>query len=130
MKNYRVWEANRKIWLYPENWIEPELRDDKTTVFQELESELQQSDLDNAAAEQALMHYLREAHEVGHLEIAGTYEDDDGTCTCSAARSTRRASITTGARSGDNAAWTPWEQVDLDIEGDHLIPVVWNSSSC
>jgi Bacteriophage tail sheath protein len=25
-KNYRVWEANRKIFLYPENWIEPELQ--------------------------------------------------------------------------------------------------------
>ena len=25
-KRYRVWEANRKIFLYPENWIEPELR--------------------------------------------------------------------------------------------------------
>lgn len=22
---YRVWEANRKVFLYPENWIEPEL---------------------------------------------------------------------------------------------------------
>ena len=25
-KNYRVWDANRKTFLYPENWIEPELR--------------------------------------------------------------------------------------------------------
>ena len=25
-KNHRVWDANRKIFLYPENWIEPELR--------------------------------------------------------------------------------------------------------
>jgi SpoVK/Ycf46/Vps4 family AAA+-type ATPase len=25
-KNYRVWDANRRIFLYPENWIEPELR--------------------------------------------------------------------------------------------------------
>ena len=33
MKNFRVWEANRKIWLYPENWIEPELRDDKSPFF-------------------------------------------------------------------------------------------------
>ena len=26
LKKYRVWDANRKIFLYPENWIEPELR--------------------------------------------------------------------------------------------------------
>jgi SpoVK/Ycf46/Vps4 family AAA+-type ATPase len=25
-KRYRVWDANRKIFLYPENWVEPELR--------------------------------------------------------------------------------------------------------
>lgn len=25
MKNYRIWEANRKVFLYPENWIEAEL---------------------------------------------------------------------------------------------------------
>jgi SpoVK/Ycf46/Vps4 family AAA+-type ATPase len=25
-RRYRVWEANRKIFLYPENWIEPDLR--------------------------------------------------------------------------------------------------------
>jgi ATP-dependent 26S proteasome regulatory subunit len=25
-KKYRVWEANRKVFVYPENWIEPDLR--------------------------------------------------------------------------------------------------------
>jgi SpoVK/Ycf46/Vps4 family AAA+-type ATPase len=25
-KRYRLWDANRKIFLYPENWVEPELR--------------------------------------------------------------------------------------------------------
>ena len=26
LKKYRIWDANRKIFLYPENWVEPELR--------------------------------------------------------------------------------------------------------
>jgi len=26
LKNYRVWDANRKIFVYPENWIEPDER--------------------------------------------------------------------------------------------------------
>lgn len=26
MENYLVWEANRKVFLYPENWLEPELQ--------------------------------------------------------------------------------------------------------
>ena len=37
MKNYRMWEANRKVFLYPENWIQPELRDEKSPFFKELE---------------------------------------------------------------------------------------------
>ena len=51
MKNYRVWEANRKVFLYPENWIEPELRDDKTPFFKELETELLQNDVTMETAE-------------------------------------------------------------------------------
>jgi len=30
MKNYRVWEANRTVFLYPEDWLEPEVRDDRS----------------------------------------------------------------------------------------------------
>jgi hypothetical protein len=29
LRRYRIWEANRKDFLYPENSIEPELRDEK-----------------------------------------------------------------------------------------------------
>jgi hypothetical protein len=32
MHNYRVWEANRKVFLFPENWLLPELRDDRTAI--------------------------------------------------------------------------------------------------
>ena len=27
MKRYRIWDADRRIFLYPENWLEPEPRD-------------------------------------------------------------------------------------------------------
>jgi hypothetical protein len=30
MRQYRRWEANRKVFLDPENYLEPEPRDDKT----------------------------------------------------------------------------------------------------
>lgn len=40
MKNYRVWEANRKAFVYPENWIEPDLHHDNSAYFKELEKKL------------------------------------------------------------------------------------------
>ena len=32
LRRYRIWEANRKDFLYPENSLEPELRDDKASA--------------------------------------------------------------------------------------------------
>src|SRR5207244_721649 len=42
MKRYRTWEANRKVFLWPENWLEPELRDDQSPFFKEAMSQLLQ----------------------------------------------------------------------------------------
>jgi SpoVK/Ycf46/Vps4 family AAA+-type ATPase len=39
---YRVWEANRKVFLYPENWIEPEPRS-PVAAFGKLAAELDRS---------------------------------------------------------------------------------------
>jgi hypothetical protein len=126
MKNFRVWEANREIWLYPENWLEPDLRDDKSPFFKELENELQQSDLDNAAAEQALLHYLEKLDEVARLQIAGVYEEEDKTLHVFGRTFHTPHVYYYRRRQAPTQVWTPWEKVDADIEGDHLIPVVWN----
>src|SRR5262245_41994454 len=127
MKNFRVWEANRKIWLYPENWIEPELRDDKTPFFKELENELLQTDLDDASAEQAFMRYLEKLDVVVRLEIVGVYEDDEDKTMHVFGRTWHTPRLYYyRRRSGKTKTWTPWEKVELDIEGDHLIPVMWN----
>ncbi len=72
-KNYRVWEANRKVFLYPENWIEPELRDDKSPLFRTLEDELLQQKISLDSAEGAYNAYLKGFSEVGQLIITGVY---------------------------------------------------------
>jgi len=77
MKNYRVWEANRKVFLYPENYIEPELRDTKTPFFQQLEEELQQGDVNKDTVAAAYNRYLDKFAEVSNLTIVGSYLDTD-----------------------------------------------------
>ncbi|UCE05529.1 MAG: hypothetical protein JSW07_18265, partial [bacterium] len=73
MKNYRVWEANRKIFLYPENWIEPELRRNKTPFFIDLENDLQQNEMTIKTADKALKNYLERIIEISQLEISGLF---------------------------------------------------------
>ncbi len=127
MKNFRVWEANRRVWLYPETWIEPQLRDDKTPFFEDLESELMQSDLDDVAAEQALRRYLERLDEVARLEIVGVYEDGEDKSLYVFGRTFNTPrTYYFRSRKGVAKAWLPWRKIELDIEGDHLIPVIWN----
>jgi SpoVK/Ycf46/Vps4 family AAA+-type ATPase len=41
-KRYRIWEASRKVFVYPENWLEPELRS-PLAAFRALAAELDRS---------------------------------------------------------------------------------------
>jgi len=74
-EHYRVWEANRKIFLYPENYIEPALRDDKTPLFKDLEDTLLQQEIGDSAVHDAYGKYLTGFDEVARLKIAGVYYD-------------------------------------------------------
>jgi hypothetical protein len=125
-KNYRVWEANRKVFLWPENWIYPDLRDDKSPFFKEMEDELYQSDIDNNSAERALMSYLKKLDEVAHLEVSGMYEDTEQRILHVVARTRSTPHKYFYRRWMNRQYWTAWEPVEADIEGDHLIPVVHN----
>jgi hypothetical protein len=134
MKNYRVWEANRKVFLYPENWIEPELRDDKSPFFKALESELMQSDLTKETAEEAFHAYLEKLDQVARLEIVGMHHQVEKDLTGQTSVDILHVFGRTHAiphvyycrQLVDGKEWTAWERIDLDIEGDHLIPVMWN----
>jgi hypothetical protein len=127
MRSYRVWEANRKVFLYPENWIEPELRDDKTPFFKELEHELLEGELTLHAGEQAYRRYLAKLTEVANLEVRGLYhhgaadlEDADVVHVFARTRDASRRYF--HRRRVDRWRWTPWEPMGVDIDAEHLIP--------
>jgi hypothetical protein len=123
MKEFRVWEANRKIFLFPENWIEPELRDDKSEFYVEFENNLNQNVLEPQNIERAVIQYLHRLSEVANLDICATYYQFDhrdpvvhvvGRTPSEPHKYYYRQWV--GER-----RWTPWEGIDLDIEGDHLL---------
>lgn len=142
MKNYRVWEANRKVFLYPENWIEPELRDDKTPFFKELETELLQDELTNETVESALINYLYKLDEVARLDIRGFCKEEKEenheakeiyhvfgrTWNPPYSYYYRRGLFPKDGSIADE--WTPWERLELDIQGDHILPLVRHGRLC
>lgn len=127
-KWYRIWEANRKIFLYPENWIEPELRLDKTPLFEKLENTLMQDEVTDAHVESAIEEYLEQLDEIGRLEpvtmidIARPITGQEKTYiseTYYFAR-TQAEPHKYYYRTFKNKKYTPWQAVDIDIKGEHI----------
>jgi hypothetical protein len=136
-KIYRIWEANRKIFLYAENWIEEELRDDKSPFFIELENSLKQNELNEENVENAYYSYLERLDEVSRLEIVGLHhQQEDATEDEPAldivhviARSSGNPAIYYH-RTLEKGEWTSWIKLDIDVDGDHIIPVIFNRRLC
>lgn len=125
MKNYRVWEANRKVFLYPENWIEPELLTDKSSLFRELENELMQNEVNEVTTEDALIRYVEKLDDIAFLEVVATYyQTDIYTMHVFARTKGGDPAIYYYRRFEQERYWTPWEKVDLDITSDHLLAFV------
>jgi len=141
-KNYRVWEANRKVFLWPENYIEPDLRDDKTPLFKELESELLQTALTDQDVLDSYTKYLKGFEEVATLTIAGAYHDvqrQNGGVTGDVFHLFGSTSddppvyyyrtcehlVASGLDAKKTAVWTPWKKIDVQITGRRVTPVIY-----
>jgi hypothetical protein len=134
MQRFRVWEANRKVFLYPENYIEPELRDDKTPFFRELEDELLQNNVTHDVGVTALTNYLDKLNEASNLEIVGSYAEGSAQSVnyvlhvIGRTRSEPRAfyyRMFVGKQVAEGT-WTPWINIPIEIKGDVVAPVVFN----
>ncbi len=135
MDKFRVWQANRQVFLYPENYIEPELRDDKTELFQALEDELQQQQITNDVGVTALSNFLDGMNDVSNLEIVGAFAEDVNSSGINyvlhVIGRTRSQPYTfyyrtfQGKQSYDGS-WTPWTTIPVDINADVVAPVIFN----
>jgi Tc toxin complex TcA C-terminal TcB-binding domain/Neuraminidase-like domain len=141
-KNYRVWEANRKVFLWPENYIEPELRDDKTPLFKDLESTLLQQKIDEQNVLDAYTTYLHGFEELATLKIAGAFHQT-GELNGRTGDVLHLFGVTNGdpptfyyrtaenlytARTQDarGVVWSPWQKVNVQIPVRDVGPVVYH----
>lgn len=78
MSSYRLWEANREIFVFPENYLEPQLRHQKTPLFLSFENSLNQVDMnDTSKIEDIFRGYLIGLEEVSDLAILSVAVYDD-----------------------------------------------------
>ena len=129
MKRYRVWQANREIFLWPENWMEPEWRLDKTDLFLALESALLQGDVTNDLVEDAFYTYLKDLEVRARLDIVTMYLEevlnDPKSDVLHVIGRNHGKPQKYFYRRFSFGIWNAWEPVKVDIEGDHLALVKW-----
>jgi hypothetical protein len=130
MSNYPFWAGSRQVLCFPENVLDPSLRDDKTPFFVELESALMQDDVTAELAEDAFASYLSRLNDVARLEILGLWDQgavDGQPATLHVFGRTRGKAPKYYHRTRINgAAWTAWQQIDIDISEPQILPIVWN----
>lgn len=129
MYRYRLWEANRKIFLYPENWLEPEFRDDKSHVFAELEASLLQGDVSDDAVEAAFRAYLKGLDKIAKMDVMAVYAEtnpnDPAATRVHVVARTQNKPHKYFYRRVENRLWTMWEPLSVDIDGDHVAMAMW-----
>ncbi|RYP28224.1 hypothetical protein DL767_007313 [Monosporascus sp. MG133] len=152
MEGYRLWEANRKVFLYPENWLEASLRDDKTEVFQALESAILQNDIDIDKIADLLKGYVYGVDNIADLDVqaylwkkgaeeyTGTFHFFSRTRTVPYIYYYRTLEIAiTPSGRAIKIFWQPWTKIDVEMpvyqvdaegellpeSGSYLIPALY-----
>ncbi|TWF42253.1 virulence plasmid A protein [Chitinophaga polysaccharea] len=117
MMNYRVWEANRQIFVYPENYLIPSLRTNTTPQFTTLVQALQQSDITKAYVTNAFTNYMNGFEEVAELKPVDAYSTVvEGVDTTFLLARTKTDPYTFYYCSQEEGLpWSPWEKIDLSI---------------
>jgi hypothetical protein len=130
MMNYRIWEANRRIFLYPENYLIPSLRKSKTELFKALEDSLLQSDVTKESVESAYRAYLDGFSALTTLTYIDAYQcmvDDakqEPVETLFLFTRTKAEPYTYYYNSrAINTYWGEWLKIDVPITSTYITPI-------
>ncbi|MFD3247912.1 Tc toxin subunit A-related protein [Rahnella aquatilis] len=72
---YSLWAGAMELDTYPENYIDPSLRSSKTIFFKNLETTLNQNQINSDNAQTAVLNYLNEFEQIANLDVVSGYMD-------------------------------------------------------
>ncbi|USP80417.1 hypothetical protein yc1106_07691 [Curvularia clavata] len=137
MSKFTLWQANRKIFLYPENWTEPTLRDDKSETFKAIEAIILQSNLSHETINDIIRQYIYGCNDIADLEVQtyiwergagfqGIYHFFARTRTAPYKYYYRQLKISGVKSDASVYDWYPWVKMDIDVPP---LEVDWNGAS-
>lgn len=128
---YRIWEANRKIYVYPENYIEPGLQKTATPLFKQFRDSLGETEITSDSVTDSYTEFMNSFAEEASIQMVEGVRADVPDPTTGVVSDTlfiigRSASEPYDfytRRLLDAVTWTHWQQVDVKIPADRVVPV-------
>ncbi len=128
--NYRIWEANREVFLYPENYLDPSLRKTKTKLFKQLENDLSQVEVNKGNVDQVYKKYLDAFSNLAKLQMVEscqyTVHDPNlgaaDTLFLFAKTQTDPAKYYYISRQS-GSIWSEWNEIGVTIPSPYITPV-------
>ena len=127
MKRYRIWEANRKVFLYPENWLDEGLRPDQSEIFQQFTQEVRQNENTLDHLETVAQNYVERLEELSHLVVTGTFLDGTTMHVVACSPSDPPQFY---YRSRVDGVWSGWGKIPFVVKQHELVPAVCNHRTC
>ncbi|RDS83629.1 hypothetical protein DWU98_04675 [Dyella monticola] len=130
LTTYRTWEANRKVFLYPENYLIPTLRSSSTTLFQALESDLMQVNITPERVTAAYRTYMQGLDQLASLQFVDAFrctvidsQRGDIDTLFQFARTSTAPYEYYWTKQERGAAWAQWSRIDVTIKSPYVTPV-------
>jgi hypothetical protein len=130
--SFPYWQANRKVFLYPENYLEPGLRQDKTAEFKTFEDSMTSNEITPATVNDAYVAYFDSFTSLAALKRVGAYEGIAPDPNALGVQSPTLYLISRTAtepytyymqRKVNDLTWTAFEKIDLSIASPLVAPL-------
>jgi hypothetical protein len=129
MKRYRIWQANREVFLYPENWLIESQRPSRTEIFRKLEQDVHQNESTNDYLETVTLNFIDRLDGIAHMQVTGTCQDPSTGAIHVVGRTSSDPPVFY-IRSLADGEWTGWQQIPLDIRAHQAVPAVYRGRIC
>jgi fibronectin type 3 domain-containing protein len=131
MYSYRVWQANREVFLYPENWLIESERTNRTEIYQTFEQQVRQSQSTADYLETVVLNYIGSLDGLAHLIVTGTCEDPSTRNIYVVARTAADPpTFYLRTYTDTSGQWDGWTQITLDIKAHQAVPALYRGRIC
>ncbi len=119
--NYRDWEANRKIFVFPENYLLPSVRGSRTSLFRNMESALMQADASKGYIGEQYGRYMDDFAEISQVTPVETYFTKDTHYLFG--RSNSQDGSYYYCEKKDGEWYGEWKKIEALIRSEYISPV-------